>query len=178
MAKQFVKEDDGSVTVTPFPHGPTHMTGCASYNGYNMTLRLPRERVDLLWVAKLFHHEVLHNYGTRHPDYPAHLGRNFWKTDAEPYRWVLEKHGFDQYLEEVKPEPKAKPTAEEKRAAKVRNLLARRKAWVTKLRRAETALKKIDQSLKYHERQGAEVPELQAPTKMAAKRKRRRRKKR
>jgi len=177
MEKWFVEKEDGGKELVPMAHGPTHMTGSASYNGRHMTLRLPRERVDLLWVAKLFHHEILHNFGTRHPDYPAHLGRNFWKTDAEGYRWVIEKHGFEQYLDEVVPESKAKPTIDEKRDERVQRLLQRRKAWVTKLRRAETALKKIDQSLRYYDKQGVEVPELEAPTKMAAKRKRRRRKK-
>jgi hypothetical protein len=157
--------------------GPRNMSGHASLDGYSMTLCVPRTHLQSLWLAKLFHHELLHSYGKRHPEYPKSLGSDFWRGDAENYRWILDKHELPELLDEKPEEPPApKPTKEAKQLAAVQRLIARRKAWVTKARRAATALAKIDKSLRYYQREGIEVPDLQAP--VAAKRRRRRRKNR
>jgi hypothetical protein len=177
VARHTWNEDDRKIDKHYESGGPTNMSGHASYNGYRMKLCIPRTQVNTLWLAKLFHHEILHNYGKRHREYPQHLGRAMWKTGAEGYRWIIEKHGIPELMDEPPEPPKpAKATKEEKQADAVRKLLERRKAWVTKARRAATALAKIDQSLRYYQRQGIEVPELDAP--VAAKRRRRRRKRR
>jgi hypothetical protein len=160
--------------------GPTNMNGNAAYSGYRMRLRVPRTQVNTLWLAKLFHHEILHNYGKRHSEYPTHLDRKFWATGAEGYRWIIAKHEIPELMDEPPEEPKvkAKPTKEEKQSEAVTRLIARRKAWVTKAKRAATALAKIDKSLRYYQGQGIEVPELaEAPVKTAAKRRRRKRRK-
>lgn len=131
------------------------MSGYASYDGYRMRLRVPKKKVSLLWFAKLFHHEILHSYGLKHKDFQGNIGREMWK-DAEKYQWVVNKHGLQEMLEEVEP-VKPKPDLREE---KVRRLMERRKAWATKARRAETALKKIDRSLRYYQKQGLEVPQF------------------
>lgn len=53
----------------------------------------------------------------------------------------------DWLLGVLKPKPKAPPTKEEKRAAKIAALEARREQWVKKRDRATNAIKKIDRSL-------------------------------
>ncbi len=167
--------------------GDRPYTGHAHLNGYFCRLTVPRPTIDVradhpqydrikekegLAVAKfcaLWDHEILHLYGVRHRDFSS--SRMHCKVTDRIRAMIPD--GFPDRLAGELPKAKPKPTLEEKQRAKVDRLLARRKAWIAKAKRALTALEKIDRSLAYYARQGLEVGELEERPKRAARPRRR-----
>jgi hypothetical protein len=124
-----------------------------------VTLRLPRKEVSIAKLAWLFDHEVRHCYGYDHQDYPKHmLHMESDEKVAKTHGWVIEDLSIPDKIEEQEP---VKPTKEEvlaaKRAAKVSRLLEQREAWLTKQKRANNKLKKINTSLKYYQGLGFDI---------------------
>lgn len=90
-------------------------------------------------LASLVYHELMHTYGYRHSQYND--------IRAED----LERLFPDNYVLPT-PAPKPEPVKVAAWIQKRDRLLARRKAWESKAKRAENALKKINKSLRYYER--------------------------
>ena len=90
-------------------------------------------------LASLIYHELMHTYGYKHSQYND--------IRAED----LERLFPDNYLVPV-PEPKPERVKQAAHIDKYARLVARRKAWESKARRAENALKKINKSIRYYER--------------------------
>lgn len=102
-----------------------HTSGCAVIGGNWMCLTLPRKDLTarrLLWIA---YHELMHSFGYTHRQY-----RDL--TDAELAALVPTDYVIPSQLPVVRPDRKL---------ARVGALIARRDAWQSKLRRAQTALK-------------------------------------
>jgi len=133
-------------------------TGSARSNW--MILRLPRNELFIPMLAWLFDHEVRHNHGHDHgwKKFPKHMMHVDDEQAMKTHGWVLEKLSLTHHtITENEPEKKPKPTNEEKQAQKIARLLERRKAWLTKKKRADNAIKKINKSLKYYQRQGFDI---------------------
>jgi hypothetical protein len=137
--------------------GRLGVSGCATVGGWHMTLRLPQERIasgegrlrtaTLAWVVW---HELLHTYGYRHDRFspPA-----MYNTDsAERFAFVVEKIGSEM-VADAAVKVKVKPTKETTQRARYDRLVANEKAWQSKLKRAQTALRKIAKRKRYYERQ-------------------------
>jgi hypothetical protein len=71
------------------------------------------------------------------------------------YKWNLDYVRGFPVREKAEPKPQTATPDD-----KVLKLQARRKRWTTKMKRAETAIKKIDKALRYYERKAAQ-PEAQ-----------------
>jgi hypothetical protein len=174
-----------------YPRKGQGREGYAYYSGYNARLYVNSTGFDVERFLAVWRHELWHLHGIKHSDYPpdlrwARTGGDWLharmvelqgRLDAHPDAEYIEKH--DAWL--VRPQKKVeapKPTKEQEQAKKVERLLARRKAWLTKAKRATNALAKIDKSLAYYRREGLDVPELEpAPRKAASAPRRKRRKK-
>jgi len=91
-------------------------------------------------LASLVYHELMHTYGYRHSEY---------NDITEP---ELNKLFPETYDIPAQPEPKARLAALPKWQTKYNRLLARRKTWESKQRRAKVALKKLETQIKYYER--------------------------
>lgn len=90
-------------------------------------------------LASLIYHELMHTYGYKHAHY-----NDIRDADLEtlyPDNFVLPAPG-----------PKAEPTKAAAWINKRDRLLARKKAWESKAKRAKNALAKIEKSLKYYAR--------------------------
>lgn len=123
-----------------------------------MILRIPRKELSIAKLAWLFDHEIRHNHGQDHRDYPQHMMHMEGdKKVAKTHGWVLDKLSLPETITEQEPEKKPKPTKGEKQAQRISRLLERRKKWLTKKKRADNALKKINKSLKYYEKQGFDI---------------------
>lgn len=131
--------------------------GYAYYNDNLVILKLSKD-VDKVYerkegddqamnIARTILHELAHCRGLRHGDMRINGGHDS-KFDVEYVR------GFPVRMKaETKPAPA--PTDQDK----VAKLQARRKRWTAKVKRAETAIKKIDRALRYYERK-AQQPEV------------------
>jgi hypothetical protein len=116
-------------------------SGYAYLRGYYMKLCLQRGSISRYTVASLFAHELMHSYGYRHSEM-ASRGR------ADPVE-LTEFTGTT--LDEQKPKPKAKPSTAELQAQRYGRVLERERRWQSKLKRAQTALRKLKRQRKYYE---------------------------
>lgn len=133
---------DLAVTVSYAKRGNRGYTGHAYFSGWRAHLSIPRGTANRAEVAALWHHELLHLYGLRHRDFsPAAL-----RCDTAPF-----VAAFPGDLVEAEKAPKSK---EDPRAKRIAALVERRRRWETKAKRAATALKKIDASLRRYARLG------------------------
>jgi len=122
----------------------------------NMHLSIPKN-VSVAKLAATFEHELYHAFGVdNHSDLPPSVN----DCNPDPFAHYPELLGLPERLSYVVKVQKPKPTKEETQRKRVETLLERRKGWVTKARRAETALSKIDASLKRYRRQGHQVGDL------------------
>ena len=123
---------------------------------HNMHLGIARN-VSVAKLAATFEHELYHSFGVgEHGDFPPSV----MSCNPEPFEHYPELLGLPEQLSYAVKAQKPKPTTEELQRKRVEKLLQQRKPWVTKARRAETAIKKIDASLKRYEKQGHDVGEL------------------
>lgn len=79
-----------------------------------------------------------------HPDERPHGGVHA-RMEIRMIKEVLKRGWLNGGL---KSEPKPEPTLDEKRAKKLAGLLARQKQWITRAKRATTALKKLARQIK------------------------------
>lgn len=121
----------------------TYVTGCAVLGGYggvrggDMWMTLPRQGLTAREVVRLAYHELMHTYGYDHRAYrdlnEAELAR------LVPADYVLALAGRKREKKDGK-------------VARIARLIERRKRWERTQKRARTALRKIDNSLRYYER--------------------------
>ena len=120
-----------------------HVTGCAALHGHgtrwDVCLTVPRPSLDARELLRLAHHELMHTYGYEHSGYV---------DISEAERAVLIPANYKMPT----PAPKAKPAPADRKARRVASLIARRKQWQTRIKRAQTALTKIRKSLRLYER--------------------------
>lgn len=113
-----------------------HTSGCAYLGGAKMWLTLPRPTVSAREVLFLAYHELMHSFGYEH--------RQFRDLRADELAALVPN---DRAL----PLERAKPKRDAQ-ASRIASLMARKRQWETKAKRAETALKKINRSLAYYNR--------------------------
>jgi hypothetical protein len=95
-------------------------------------------------IVTAVYHELMHTYGYKHADYndiPYKECAKVFPDNPKAVTWN-------------KPPKAPKPKAEKPPAwiAKYESAVKRKKAWETKKKRAETALKKINKTIKYYEK--------------------------
>jgi len=106
--------------------------------------------VSFLWLAR---HEVWHLFGVRHEDFPAAIMHNHggaYSSIREVYSDAIARWGVD--LPKAETPVKVKSSTEERAFAKLLDIEAKQKRWTTKLKRAQTALKKLKVSRRYYEK--------------------------
>lgn len=117
-------------------------SGWAYLNSGRMRLCLPRDGLDIRKVAFLFEHELAHCAGYDHKDMADLMS---WKTaDTKRYDFV---EGM-----EVRGKEAVKPPKTDVQIIRYERVIASRKRWETKLKRAQTALKKLKQKERYYEK--------------------------
>src|SRR5262245_40179333 len=118
-------------------------TPCPTCNGTAKAKEPPKSRqLDTYQVAHLVEHELAHCRGYKHK---GMCGLNGWKNATASYYPYLKGLTIG-----LKPE-KAKPVIDVT-AVRATRVAARIKGWETKLKRAETALKKLRKQQKYYAR--------------------------
>lgn len=126
-------------------------SGYAYYNGFDMTLRIPRqdgfEINDSKEFAQLVMHEYDHIIGYRHKQMGGrHIGHNGYNVD-----WVTDD--YNVALKERK--VKVKPDIKEVRYQRVVKTLKRKQ---TQIKRLETSIKKLLRKQRYYEnKKGIEI---------------------
>lgn len=169
------------------PFRDPRYTGHAMLDGSKMTLCIPRGEAYVEHIVMLVRHELWHSYGIEHADYPESVLRCTmddisremlddamirlrlmsevrqdrivdWTFSAVPGGAPAAEGLGYPVLREIAPVKETVSTAD-LRAERVARLVERRTAWVSKLQRAENALKKIDASLKRYEKLGVSMPE-------------------
>lgn len=120
-----------------------HVHGFAYLNSGAIDLFLP-SKPDLQTVAWVFYHELLHCDGLEHKDMPDR------KLSHKDFSYV-----DHLTIEPEQPKRKLSKTVD----TKITALKARRRRWLTKMIRAHRAIRKIDRSLKYYAKKGAQTHE-------------------
>ena len=109
-------------------------------------------RASTALVAHLFEHELRHSYGERHRRGHSCM-ESTWKNTATHVEACKRYEAtFGVELPLTKPKVRAPRDLQGDRYQRV---LEREKAWSTKLKRAQTALKKLRQQRRYYEKQMA-----------------------
>jgi hypothetical protein len=131
---------------------------------HNLYLGIAKD-VSVAKLAATFEHELYHAFGVGdHGDFPPGVN----DCNPEPFARYPELLGLPERLSYVVKATKPRATKEELQLGRIEKLLGREKAWMTKRRRTDTALKKIRKSLKHYEREGHDVSKFR----VAANRKR------
>lgn len=123
--------------------------GYAYYNANYIEMRLPKIKAGYgndtfeQNITRTFLHELDHCRGMKHGSMPNDLKRNISYLPA------------DLIVREKKPKVKIKKTDD----LKIQALLIRKKGWESKLKRCNTALKKIAKQIKYYEKKQQNQPE-------------------
>jgi hypothetical protein len=116
--------------------------GYAYYNNNFICMKLPKIKKGYdgetfeQTIMRTFLHELDHCRGRKHGDMPNDKHRNI----------SFIPDGYS--IKEKEPKVKKKKTDDDKIAA----LIKRKKSWKTKMKRAETAMKKIDKQIVYYNR--------------------------
>lgn len=119
----------------------THRTsGHATVGGRHAVLILPAPRCTVAALYALAWHEIQHLYGYHH----ANMGI-YYPLESEIKEMTS---GMPEYLEEIAPPPKPKQNLQ---LLRYQTTLDRVKAWETKLKRAQHALKKLKERQRYYE---------------------------
>lgn len=122
----------------------SYVTGCAPYFGKRITLKLGGHQINKYDLCSTIQHELAHNLGYTHADMGYRKVGLFWWGGAESYPWAA-----DLPLE--KKQPKAKPKGTELQEHRYKLVLAGEERWNAKLKRAQSALKKLRVKRRYYE---------------------------
>lgn len=118
----------------------THVSGRAWLNGTRAVLTIPTPDVEVASIAWVVWHEIYHLYGYRHRAFPPYPSDDKWKALLAKFperlteRSVVKKVGLDS------------------RQVRFARTLASIDRWALKLRRAETALRKLRARRNYYEK--------------------------
>ena len=116
-------------------------------------------------LADVAWHEMLHLHGYRHAVMGGEWGG---RPNAEQQARIVAAAGFKLATDPLPllapPKPKAPPTKGELQLLRYERVLAREVAWGRKLRRAQTALRRVRRQRAYYERElAASQPPKEAP---------------
>jgi hypothetical protein len=125
--------------------------GNASFNGLRMRLRLPTPKFEVRRLVPLVRHELWHNYGVKHRDYPPGI-LDCILSDADCE--VMESIGLGAIGAEVSVTERTK-VERDVVGERYEGLVEREIAWASKLKRAQKALTKIRTQKRYYERKMA-----------------------
>ena len=129
--------------IVTFKYSRGRHSGYAYIGGQNAVIRVPKAGpVNVVHLAWVIAHEFAHLRGLRHRE-----------MRGSKYMWAG-RHYFDwagTYPIEKKP-AKEKPKAADVQDVRYKRVLELKKAWQTKLKRAQTAIKKLNAKQKYYER--------------------------
>jgi len=124
----------------------TYSTGRASVGGTWVKLRIPREKIDHTDFAYVVGHEFGHTRGLRHD---RMNGRRAYDRSVagnrEMYSWA------EEYPIDRKP-VKEKPSLDVIQAIRASRTELAIGRWQVKLKRAQTALKKLNKRARYYEK--------------------------
>jgi hypothetical protein len=134
-----------------------YVTGRAILRGNWCVIRIPRpaagepEEANAPMVAFVLAHEFAHLRGVEHRD----MGPRYrWSGYDERFAWAAE----DRWRIAHRPEPqRVKPGPVERMERERTSIETRSKAWTTRLRRAQTALKKLERRRREIERKMAAI---------------------
>jgi predicted SprT family Zn-dependent metalloprotease len=119
-----------------------YVTGCAFLGGSRAWIKVPSGEVDKIDLAHVIAHELAHIRGMQHRQMthnPQYSRVGDWRSR---YAWAL-----DMPLEKAQPKPK-----QDVQVKRYEAVLAQERRWQTKLKRAQTALKKLRPKLRRYER--------------------------
>ena len=112
--------------------------GCGYVDGWDVIFTIPNSELPVHWFASLVYHELMHTYGYKHKQFTDISGRELAKLYPENY--ILQPAA-----------PKQKAAASPIWQKRYKAALASEKRWLTKHKRAETALKKVRKKVRYYE---------------------------
>lgn len=114
---------------------------------HHCKIRAP-SRITPAYLAGLIDHELRHLYGFRHDKMgTGYTTGAMWRREHEAASWATEAFGWNTLpLAGTKPKREIDLVAVRHAA-----VLDREKSWTSKLKRAQTALRKIRQQRKYYE---------------------------
>jgi len=126
------------------------ISGYAYLTGHFMRLRIPKPETHPKPhdIAYLMEHELMHCYGYKH----SQMGvcRRGWATAAERYKWADEM--FPQGIPVKTPKVRVTPDKADIQEKRYLRVVAQVKTWTTKLKRAQTAIKKLAVRRRYYEK--------------------------
>ena len=120
------------VTARAFYHGLGYV------DGWDVIFTIPNKDLPVRWFANLVYHELMHTYGYKHKQFTEISSKELEKLYPENY-----------ILQPALPKQKAAASPIWQKRYKV--ALASEKRWLTKHKRAETALKKVRKKILYYE---------------------------
>jgi hypothetical protein len=110
-------------------------------------------RVTPQHLAALLDHEIRHLYGIHHDKMPGIYTKTMWRLEYDAAVWANDHPAFPwTHLPAKAARKRAVQSPVERIGAKLALLGEREKRWTTKLKRAQTALAKLRQAKRYHER--------------------------
>lgn len=128
-------------------------SGRAVVRGHNARLMVPSQSVDRIDLVGTLVHEFGHLRGLEHAQM---RGNPRWQRTGDHHR-ALYAWAESLPLELVKPKPAVRATGmalvEQRRAATERRL----RAWLTRQKRAATAVRKLRARLRYYDRRAAAI---------------------
>jgi hypothetical protein len=130
--------------------GDRGCSGRASLGGGWCRIRIPRNSVNLNELIWLIRHEVYHLFAVRHQDMPnAVNNRGNYGYVEETFSELFTRYGME--VLEAPVVGKKVVSTDEKRAVKLASIETRIAAWESKQKRAENALKKLRQKVRYYQ---------------------------
>lgn len=118
--------------------------GRAPRGGYRMKITIERKNVDRALLAHIIAHEMAHIRGLRHSEMRGSVRYDYKEGWREYYAWAdqmpLERKQVKQELKE------------DVQLVRYNRVIDRQRAWATKLKRAQTALKKLSRQRRYYEK--------------------------
>lgn len=118
--------------------------GRAQRRGYWIKITIERENVDRVLLAHIIAHEMAHSRGLQHSEMRGCARYDYTEGWRDYYAWAnqmpIEKK---QVREKLK---------EDVQLVRYNRILERQRGWTTKLKRAQTALKKLARQQRYYEK--------------------------
>jgi len=118
--------------------GRAFLDGCGYVDSWDVIFTIPNSELPVRWFASLVYHELMHTYGYLHKQFTDISSKELTKLYPE------------NYILQAAP-PKKKKATSPLWQKRYKAAQASEKRWMTKHKRAETALKKIRKKVRYYE---------------------------